>query len=406
MKSKTLMTLLSIILIILANTAILSADDNGEEVEMPEHVVVFALDGFRPDYLAMYQLPTLEGLVENGVFYAKATGIFPSTTTTNHTSLVTGAYPAATGIPNNAKYDRDLDRIVSPLRDVKVPVISEILKEQGKTTVVLSHFMLQNRGEEAYLEKGVDSFKQAFKQYNPDLLVYYEVESDSFGHKYGPYSKMMKKKLEEIDAEIGEMIAFLKEEGIKEKTAIIVVSDHGMSENVEPGVALGFDDRLEKAGFKLAFSNEEISEETDIVIIPSGCAFLYLRNGRIDEEEYNKLMAILKTIPHIDIYTEAEMKELHVDPEGLGDIVLVPHEGYSIFGGSGGGIHGRPEESQITLILSGTGIEKGAIKGNASIIDVTPTILELLGLEIPETVQGEVLKGAIIQQPIDWSTHF
>ncbi len=48
--------------------------------ESPQLVVLFMLDGFRPDYLAMYDLPVIESLVKTGVYYAEAKGVFPSTT--------------------------------------------------------------------------------------------------------------------------------------------------------------------------------------------------------------------------------------------------------------------------------------------------------------------------------------
>jgi len=46
--------------------------------------------------------------------------------------------------------------------------------------------------------------------------------------------------------------------------------------------------------------------------------------------------------------------------------------GYSIVAGGGGGIHGRPEEDQITLILAGVGVQQGLVGGEARIIDVVP----------------------------------
>ncbi len=372
-----------------------------------EHVILFVYDAFRYDYLAMYDLPNIESLVKEGVYYANARGVFPSTTTANQTSLVTGAYPNVTGIPNNCKYDKNQDRIIGHLRDVKVPTLSEVLKKADKKTVVLSHFMLENRQEEAYLDRSVYQFKKAIDNYNPDLIVYYDVRTDSYGHKYGPYSQKMKELLISIDNELGEMISFLEEKGIKEKTAIIIASDHGMTENTQPGVIVTDPiHQIEKAGFKIAANNAEIEDDTDIVLYQSGCSCLYLREGQVNEERYQSLLNILLKIPHLDVYTEKEIRALNADPEALGDIILVPHKGYSILAGNGGGIHGRPEEGQITLILSGAGVKKGIVKGEAEIIDVAPTIMELLNIEIPESVQGKILKGALKEKGIDWNGYF
>ncbi|MCG8516108.1 MAG: alkaline phosphatase family protein [Halanaerobiales bacterium] len=374
--------------------------------ESPQLVVLFMLDGFRPDYLAMYDLPVIESLVKMGVYYAEATGVFPSTTTTNQTSLVTGAYPARTGIPNNSKYDRKADRIVTGLRDVKVPVISEILKSAGHKTVVLAHFMLENKGEEVYLERGVAQFKTAIAQYRPQLLVYYEGDTDSYGHKYGPYSEEMEQKLIEIDTELGEMLSYLEQLGLREQTTVIIASDHGMTLNTQPAAVPHLKELLAGSGFKIALNNAEITAETDLVVIQSGSSFLYFREGRIDQRSYQSLLEELSGIPGLDLLTAREIEALNADPKGLGDLVLVPRPGFSILGGGGGGIHGRPEEAQITLIMAGAGIKEGLVKSEAEIIDITPTILELLGIEIPASVQGRVLKGALKEKPIEWDSYF
>jgi bisphosphoglycerate-independent phosphoglycerate mutase (AlkP superfamily) len=60
--------------------------------------------------------------------------------------------------------------------------------------------------------------------------------------------------------------------------------------------------------------------------------------------------------------------------------------------GSGkGGIHGRPQDSDITLIFSGAGIKESNIIQNGSITDIVPTILYARGLQPPLTVTGQVL---------------
>src|SRR5690606_15188284 len=97
----------------------------------PRHIVMLMLDAFRPDYLTLYDPPNLKRLMREGTWVAEARSVFPSTTTTNQTSFVTGAFPGSTGIPNNARYDRESDRILRPLRDNRCPTIAEILRDNG-----------------------------------------------------------------------------------------------------------------------------------------------------------------------------------------------------------------------------------------------------------------------------------
>ena len=370
---------------------------------LADHVILIILDGFSPDYMAMYDLPNLRSLANNGVLFAKAKGIFPSNTTANHTSILTGAYPNRTGIPNNTMYDRKSDRLYGGLRNIQVPTLPEVLHSHGMVTVEQAHFLLDGRKAISYAH-GVDNFRKAMDTHKPDLLIYLEMDTDTQGHRRGPYN--MKETLLKVDSDIGQILEYLDEKDIRDKTAIIVASDHGMVENSQPEVAPRLVDRLKDAGFTIAATDRAIKKNTDIVAITAGSLFLYFREGRMDEAKYNTIMSILETIPNADILTEEELLAMHTDPYALGDIVVAPRPGYVLTTGGGGGMHGIPETQHTTLILSGAGIREGQVQGRANTVDIAPTILHLLGLEVPDTMDGEVLKGAVIPPKINWGSIF
>lgn len=370
---------------------------------LADHVILIILDGFSPDYLTMYDLPNLRSLANEGVLFTRAKGIFPSNTTANHTSILTGAYPNRTGIPNNTMYDRESDRLYGGLRNIQVPTLPEILDSEGMVTVEQAHFLLDGRKAISYAH-GVDNFKKAMDAHKPDLLIYLEMDTDTQGHRRGPYN--MKETLLKVDSDIGEMLQYLEESGIRDKTAVMIASDHGMIESSLPGMAPHLLDYLEDAGFSIATTDRGIKKNTDIVAITAGSLFLYFREGRIDETKYNTIMSILEAIPNVDILTETELQAMHTDPYTLGDIVVAPRPGYVLTTGSGGGMHGVPETQHTTLILSGAGIREGQVQGRANTVDIAPTILHLLGLNIPDTMDGEVLKGAIRPPKINWGSIF
>lgn len=368
-----------------------------------DHVILIIPDGFSPDYMAMYDLPNLRSLANNGVFFARAKGVFPPNSTPNHASILTGTYPEQTSLPNNTMYDREKDRIYGELRDIQVPTLPEILHAEGMVTVEQNHFLLGNRKAISY-SHGVDNFKRAMTAHKPDLLIYLEKETDAQGHRVGPYN--MKETLLQFDSDLGEMLAYLEEAGIRDKTAVIIASDHGMIETSLPGVAPQLLEDLKDAGFSVADSNSAIEDNTDIVAIRTGSLFLYCREGRIDKTKYDTIMSIVETIPNAHILTEKELRARHTDPYALGDIVIAPQPGYVISTGGGGGVHGVPETQRTTLILSGAGFREGQIQGRANTVDIAPTILYLLGVEVPDTMDGEVLKGAIMPPKIDWGSVF
>lgn len=369
-----------------------------------ERVVLLILDSFSPHYLAMYDLPNLRYLKNQGVWYARAKGVFPSTTTANHTSILTGAYPNKTGIPNNSRYDREFDQIRSPLRDIQVPTLPEILAKHNLVTVELAHFLLENRQAISYPTHGPKQFIQALETHDPDLLIYLDMDVDTQGHRLGPYK--MQQTLEKADSDLGEILAYLKAQNKLDQTAFLVASDHGMIESLLPETAPSLLTDIKKAGFSLATSNRQIKQSTDLVAIRAGSVFLYIREGRLSDKRYDELLTLLYSIPNTDIFTATELQELNVDPYAVGDLVIAPKPGYVLQQGTGGGLHGVPETQHTTLFLSGAGIRKGLIKGQANTVDIAPTILQLLGLAIPEQIDGVPLTGALESSSPNWKKIF
>ncbi len=367
-----------------------------------DRVVLFILDSFSPHYMAMYDLPNLRRLIDEGVWYARAQGVFPSTTTANHTSILTGAYPNKTGIPNNSRYDRALDRFRSPLRDIQVPTLPEILGEHNMVTVELAHFLLDGRQAISYKEHSPASFINALKSHDPDLIIYLDMDVDTQGHRRGPYN--MQEVLSKTDADIGAIMDYLYKQDKLEGTTFIVASDHSMIENSLPEAAPKLLNLLKRAGFSVATTNDQIVQNTDLVAITAGSIFLYIREGRLDQGRYDQLLSLLKDIPNTDVYTRDELISKHADPYALGDIVIAPRPGYVLTSGRGGGIHGVPETQHTTLLLSGAGIRSGQVNGRANTVDIAPTILHILGLEVPKHMDGEVLKGALQSVTLNWKS--
>lgn len=386
--------------LVLAALILIGDGASAKNTRLADHVVLIILDSFSPDYMAMYDLPNLRKLADQGVWYARARGVFPSNTTANHTTILTGAYPNKTGIPNNSRYDRDTDRLRSPLRDIQVPTLPEVLNAHGLVTVELAHFLLEGRKAISYAQHGAANFIKAFEAHNPDLLIYLDMDVDTEGHRRGPYN--MKEVLQKTDGDIGEMMLYLEEQGKLAKTAFIVASDHGMIENSLPAAAPKLLDDLKKAGFSVATANAQIRKNTDLVAISAGGIFLYIREGRLDEGRMEQLLSFLNGIPNTDILTENDLRARNADPFAVGDIVVVPRCGFVLASGAGGGMHGVPETEHTTLLLSGAGIRQGLVRGRANTVDIAPTILHLLGLDIPEYMDGQVLKDGVETPTLDW----
>ncbi len=60
-----------------------------------------------------------------------------------------------------------------------------------------------------------------------------------------------------------------------------------------------------------------------------------------------------------------------------------------------GGEAGRWHHDPGLLVVAGPGIRRGVVlSGNANVLDITPTLLAVLGLPVPRTMQGKVLTEA------------
>ena len=67
-------------------------------------VLVFVLDGLRPDAINPVDTPTLFRLRQEGVHYLNSHAVFPTVTRVNAAAISTGAYPGRNGIVGNVMY--------------------------------------------------------------------------------------------------------------------------------------------------------------------------------------------------------------------------------------------------------------------------------------------------------------
>ncbi len=362
--------------------------------DRPELTLFISLDGFRPDYIELYRPPHLQRLIHGGVRVASSEVVFPYTTTANMTSLLTGAFPATTGIANNAQYVAEEDRIVSGPRDNRAKTIAEILSASGYRCASVNHFMLKNRGVQTYVQGDMRDVIELVKSRQYDFIAYYFAETDKVGHRSGPFSPEMHAAVLKADGEIGQLIRTLEEMDLFENTLITVNSDHGMSpfekKNVEPDPV----QTLKAAGFKIAENQQQIEPDTEVIVLSMGSRQIYLRKPHT-EERRTLLENRLSAIQGARLLGRAELDALRAHNNRSGDYALVPLPGHAISNaGDPGGLHGRPAEKYGFLIFHGPGIRKGALVDAARSIDTVPTLLSLLNVPKADTVDGNPIEPA------------
>jgi predicted AlkP superfamily pyrophosphatase or phosphodiesterase len=117
-------------------------------------VLVFVLDGLRPDAINPVDTPTLFRLRREGVHYLNSHAVFPTVTRVNAAAIGTGAYPGRNGIVGNVMYVPEVNQgrpfslgdfnhlltldTVSGGRLVVVKTVGEQLQEHALKLAVVS----------------------------------------------------------------------------------------------------------------------------------------------------------------------------------------------------------------------------------------------------------------------------
>lgn len=117
-----------------------------DEKQIPEHIIVLAIDAFKYEYLKKYELPNMGSLITNGVSFANAIASnCVAETAPGFASISTGKYTKDHGIwASDNWYDRNT-RKLSYLYDersgklyLEAPTIGEIIKSHDPSARVAS----------------------------------------------------------------------------------------------------------------------------------------------------------------------------------------------------------------------------------------------------------------------------
>ena len=261
------------------------------------------------DMAASGDAPCIARLIEHGT--ALRHGAFaslPTVTLPNHTTLLTGCHPGHHGVLHNAWYDRGLGCQVvteSPATWQEamrwlapgVETVHEALHRSHPGTCTISVNEPADRGadystfdlfrsgrkDELAAQPGLvpthsaesQRFAEASDSYHwgtivdasavaqaaailrgnfagtdyaaPSFMWVNTSLTDAASHEAGPHSEMARSAVREGDARIAEVLAVAEESVGLERTAVIVVADHGMELN-DPDDTSGWGDALRKTG--------------------------------------------------------------------------------------------------------------------------------------------------------------
>jgi predicted AlkP superfamily pyrophosphatase or phosphodiesterase len=369
-------------------------------------VILVSLDG-APAHAARLGLGAAEELARRGAAAERMIPVFPTNTFPNHVSLVTGVHPDVHGIVNNVfvdaergEYDKESDPTwiaVEPLWSIAESrgivsasfhwVGSEGPWRSGRGPRYWKSFDPRTpEGEKvdqilAWLDIGPDAER-------PRLVTAWFRGADRAGHDHGPGGAEVRRALEDQDAALGRLVAGLDARGAFETTTLLVVSDHGMAA-VERKVDLGA--LLRRAGLRARVRGA------------GGFATVTLSGGPSTRD---RAVALARGHGLEAWRREAAPPELRLGNARYGDVAVVAPPGVVI----GGlftrmrGSHGhRPDEPSMAalFVAAGRGVRPGTGLGDVHAVDVAPTVLALLGAEVPDWMEGRPLASRLAGERVE-----
>jgi arylsulfatase A-like enzyme len=258
----------------------------------------------------------------------------------------------------------------------------------------------------------------------PAVSLIWSSEPDKSQHASGVGSELANTAIKAADEQFGRLLRWLKKTGRDAETDIIVVSDHGYSTIMRP---INLEAFIRQAGFPPG------GQPGGVVVAPNGgSALLYFQDR--DRATAERLARWLMGQPWCGTLT---VSQAVVDIPGTLPAWRVGNEGprapeitlsfqwnsslneagyhgysYSTGGAPGVGQHGSMSKHELRNVLfaTGPGFKQGVkLDTPSGNIDLSPTVLRLLGISGEATMEGRVLEEALVNGPdanaVKWSTH-
>lgn len=416
-------------------------------------VLMISIDGMRPlDVIEAdkrgFDVPNLKTLMTAGTYSTGVKNSLPTVTYPNHTTLITGVWPARHGIANNTMFDptgTNQGGWYWYAEDIKVPTLWDAVHKSGGKVASLSwpvsvgarsidynvpeywrarnsvdlelmHVLITPGLQDAIERKSGVKYAEAFGEdaksddarvalaaaiyalKKPKFFTLHLPALDESEHEHGPGSAEAKATLHSVDAAVGRLVAAARK--AEPDLVVVITSDHGFNA-LEHNVNLA--GAFEEAG--LITRDPKTRKITDWQAAPwGGASAAIVLNNPADPVLKAKVKALLDKLaadPDYAINRVADADEI----ARMGGTPMARYWvdfklGYSMGGNATHitpstqkGTHGWfPEhpEMRASFFISGPGIPKKGGIGEIDQRDIAPTVAKVLKVKLP-TADGKTL---------------
>lgn len=383
-------------------TSISAGVNHSKHLEAPI-VLLVSFDGFRADYLDRYDLPSFQRFMREGVRAQGLIPVFPSVTSPNHYSIVTGLYPERHGIVGNVFYDPNREEVFTVSSSTngswyRGDPIWRVAESQGMVTACHSW-----PGCPATIKKTRSTFWKSYngtvsndgrvdqvlswlqlpQTHRPHFLTLYMGDLDDAGHRFGPDSPEVQRAAEKVDHELGRLLNGLDALPSRQHIYVILVSDHGMG-------------HVDRANFEWMDDLGLDLSEWEWKGMLGAYASLHATPGKHDpvsmRDQINSKLKHGRAFLREDTPAALHYRQ---DPR-IGDVVILmeqPHLiAWRIDDPSIRGDHGwNPSDPNMhgVFLARGPGIKRGTRIPAFENVDIYPFLAELLHVSISENIDGQ-----------------
>jgi len=207
-----------------------------------KRVILIVIGGVSAEGFQYSNTPEINSLIRQGVISLETRGVMPTLSAPNLATILTGAGPEQHGITSNSwsLVNQGFEPTVQDADGYFTSIFTLIRKQKpGAITAMFYDWEWLGTGvNKKYISK--EQFIQGhvmitsvalnyIKKENPVFTCIYYGLPDQTGRSKGYDSKAYFQSIEEIDTEIGKIVAGVKEMGMAPGTTFIITSDHGGS---------------------------------------------------------------------------------------------------------------------------------------------------------------------------------
>ncbi len=377
----------------------------GCDEQAKQRVLLISLDGCRWDYRDRFDTPSLDALAAAGVSAGKMQPGFPSKTFPNHFTLVTGLVPDHHGIVSNTMRDPAIpgvtfsmsnrDAVVDPRWWPAEPIWTT-LEKAGRPTapflwpgseapiggVMPRHWVKyeQDLTDEQRTALVTNLLEKPEAEW-PDFMTLYWHQIDSVTHRHGPESAEARAAVESVDKAVGVLLARIRGLDTRGSWNVIVVSDHGMSQQ-SPDRVIYLEDYIDLA------TVDTVDSSPNLGVFPKTLSV---------DDVYAQLK---DKHPHLQVFRPQEIParlQYGTNPR-VPPIFVMADDGWGVFPrrregwspGSGGahGYDNAAESMQALFVAAGSSLKRGERIERMRSVDVYELICRILDVT-PRTNDGD-----------------